>query len=67
MARHRWRRLILDVLDETAEGVASPLELRYRRMVELPHRLPDGVRNLHEPGSGVTQAFTETFVICTGG
>ena len=48
MARHRWRRLIHDVLDETAKGVASPLELSYRRMVELPHRLPDGVRNLHE-------------------
>jgi len=52
--RHRWRRLVIEILAETVAGVASPLELRYRRGVELPHRLPSGIRNSQDiaPGSG---------------
>jgi hypothetical protein len=40
------RSLIRDVLAEAEAGVASPLELHYRRRVEVPHRLPVGRRNL---------------------
>jgi hypothetical protein len=48
MPRHRWRKLLLEVLDEAAQGVASPLELRYLRQVERPHGLPAARRNLQE-------------------
>ena len=52
--RHRWRGLVSDILAETAAGVASPLELHYRRGVELRHRLPPGIRNAQDiaPGGG---------------
>ncbi|HEY5879202.1 MAG TPA: hypothetical protein VIU11_09835 [Nakamurella sp.] len=40
------RALLRDLLAEAEEGVASPLELHYRRRVEVPHRLPIGRRNL---------------------
>jgi len=52
--RHRWRGLVSDILAETAAGVASPLELHYRREVELRHRLPPGIRNAQDiaPGGG---------------
>ena len=52
--RHRWRALISEMLDEAREGVASPLELRFRRNVELRHRLPAGLRNRaeHAPTGG---------------
>jgi hypothetical protein len=40
------RSLIRDVLAEAEAGVASPLELHYRRRVEVAHRLPVGRRNL---------------------
>jgi hypothetical protein len=46
--RHRWRRLIVDILSEARDGVASALELRYRQNVERRHGLPDGVRNRRE-------------------
>lgn len=48
-ARHRHRRLIHDVLTEAQDGVASPLELRFRREVEQTHGLPQGLRNTAEP------------------
>jgi hypothetical protein len=38
--RHRHRRLILDVLSEAKEGIASTLERHYHTDVELPHGLP---------------------------
>lgn len=38
--RHRHRSLILEVLDEAKDGVASALERRYRCDVELRHGLP---------------------------
>ena len=51
-ARHRWRRLVIDILGEAREGVASPLELRYLQNVERRHGLPVGVRNRREQGPG---------------
>lgn len=43
-----WRTLIRDVLADAEAGVASPLELHYRRRVEGPHGLPIGQRNAAE-------------------
>ncbi len=42
------RALIRDVLAEAQAGVASPLELNYRRRVEVPHALPAARRNVPE-------------------
>ena len=47
-SRHRWRELLIEMLGEARSGVASPLELRYRRDVELRHHLPHGIRNRGE-------------------
>lgn len=49
------RPLIRDVLAEATIGVASPLELHYRRRVEAAHRLPVGARNLLEVEHGSTR------------
>jgi hypothetical protein len=49
--RHRWRRLLMDVLVEATGGVASALELRYTRDVERAHGLPPGCRNHPEDGT----------------
>lgn len=38
--RVHGRQLVVDLLAEVADGVESPLELRYRRDVERGHRLP---------------------------
>jgi hypothetical protein len=43
--RHRFRALLLEVLADAAQGVASPLERHYLRSVERAHRLPRGGRN----------------------
>lgn len=43
--RHPHRSLITEVLTEVAEGVQSPLERRYLRVVERAHGLPRGLRN----------------------
>jgi hypothetical protein len=43
-ARHRWRKVLAEVLGEAAEGVHSMLERRYLRDVERAHRLPRAVR-----------------------
>jgi hypothetical protein len=53
-ARHRWRSLLLEVLTEVEDGMASALELRYARDVERRHGLPRGERNRREraPGGG---------------
>ncbi len=48
--RQRWRYLLLDVLAEVQVGVASNLELAYRRDVEQRHHLPAGTRNEMEDG-----------------
>ena len=46
--RVRWRGVLHEVLADIEDGVASPLELRYRRDVERRHHLPAGSRNLME-------------------
>jgi hypothetical protein len=57
--RHRWRRLIIDMLSEARDGVASALELRYRRNVERRHRLPGGVRNRREQARGSARRYRD--------
>jgi hypothetical protein len=42
--RLRHRALLLELLDEVAEGARSPLEVRYLRDVERAHGLPAGAR-----------------------
>ena len=44
-ARLRHRRLVQEILDDVATGVASPLERRYARDVEQAHSLPRSDRN----------------------
>ena len=46
--RVRWRDVLHEVLADIEDGVASPVELRYRRDVERRHHLPAGSRNLME-------------------
>jgi hypothetical protein len=46
--RVRWRDVLHEVLADIEDGVASPLELRYRRDVERRHQLPAGSRNQME-------------------
>jgi len=46
--RLRWRRLLGDLLEDVTDGVASALELQWRRKVELAHGLPRGARNQAE-------------------
>lgn len=48
--RLRWRRLLLDLVADAEEGVASPLERSYVRGVERAHSLPTGLRN-HRDGA----------------
>ena len=48
----RRRALLVDLLTEVAEGVASALERRYRRDVERAHGLPRGRRNAAEGTPG---------------
>ena len=44
--RLRWRGLIDQVVSEVDDGVASPLERRWRTDVEIAHALPRGGRNV---------------------
>ena len=54
--RHRWRSLLLEVLTDVDDGIASALELRYARDIERAHGLPSGRRNRSESGpSGTTR------------
>jgi len=39
-SRHPKRDLLLEISHEVADGAESALELRYRRDVQRPHRLP---------------------------
>lgn len=41
-----WRALALEVTEAVADGVRSPLELRYRRDVEIAHGLPRPTRQV---------------------
>ncbi|MFI7588752.1 hypothetical protein ACIB24_16910 [Spongisporangium articulatum] len=56
--RHRWRRLLEEVMCDVEVGVASTLELRYARDVERPHGLPRGERNRTER-SGATSRYRD--------
>ena len=44
--RLRWRALPHDLVTEVEDGVASPLERRWRADVEIAHALPRGRRNV---------------------
>ncbi|HLS12919.1 MAG TPA: hypothetical protein VK095_00240 [Beutenbergiaceae bacterium] len=50
--RLRHRSLVRDVLTAAADGIESPLELRYHRDVERAHRLPRSERQLREQIDG---------------
>lgn len=50
--RVKWRRELLDALDDVAAGCHSLLELRYLRDVERRHGLPRGVRQKVRPREG---------------
>lgn len=52
LPRQRWRKLIGQLLADVADGVTTPLELRYKRDVEQPHGLPRPTRNRSEPVPG---------------
>jgi hypothetical protein len=43
--RHRWRRLVVELLADVGTGVQSALELRWVRTVIRPHGLPMGSLN----------------------
>lgn len=47
---HPRRRLLTELLLDVAEGLESPLELRYLRDVERAHGLPTGRRNRYRGG-----------------
>jgi very-short-patch-repair endonuclease len=48
----RWRKVMLDALEDVEEGVRSNLELRYVREVERPHGLPRAQRQVRVVRSG---------------
>jgi hypothetical protein len=50
-SRMPHRGLVTELLTDVAEGVRSPLELRYRRDVEAAHRLPAGQRQVRRRGT----------------
>lgn len=58
-ARHRWRSVLLEVLDEARLGVASLLERRYLSDVERPHGLPAGRRNVQEIGANGAHCYRD--------
>jgi len=58
--RHRWRALLIEILSEAQDGVASALELRYAQAVERAHGLPRGRRNSSDPrGTGVGNRYRD--------
>lgn len=54
--RHAFRRrpLLLDLVTEVADGVESPLELRYRRDVERRHGLPTARLQVRDQVGGLS-------------
>jgi hypothetical protein len=46
-SRLRWRKALTELLADVSDGAETPLELRYLRTVERPHRLPAGDRQRH--------------------
>ncbi len=58
--RHRWRTLLIEILAEAEDGIASALELRYARNVERAHGLPHGRRNAPETlGNGKGRRYRD--------
>jgi hypothetical protein len=54
-ARHRWRRLVTEVIHESADGVHSMLERRYLHDVERAHGLPRAERQPAERSGAGTR------------
>ena len=52
--RIRWRAWLADALEDSREGVNSPLELRYVRDVERAHGLPEAQRQARRTLGGRT-------------
>jgi hypothetical protein len=55
------RSLINDIVAETAIGVQSPLEYRWIKQVERPHRLPAPTRPYPLPSGGLADGGYEEF------
>jgi hypothetical protein len=51
-ARQRWRALLVSILRDVRDGVASPLEREYARRVERAHGLPAARRNRPDRSAG---------------
>jgi hypothetical protein len=51
-ARHRWRAVLEEILDDAVEGIATALERRFARDVERAHGLPEAARNRPEGTPG---------------
>jgi hypothetical protein len=56
-SRQRWRKLVAEVLADVTDGVASPLELFYRKL-ERRHGLPRGEANARTTVRG-TNRYTD--------
>lgn len=57
------RRLVVGLLAEIADGVCSPLELRWIRNVELPHGLPTPKRQFRLPSGAFADGAYEEFKV----
>jgi hypothetical protein len=60
-SRIAHRRLIADIVAETAIGVQSPLEFRWMKQIERPHRLPIPTRPYRLPSGAVADGAYEEF------
>jgi Transcriptional regulator, AbiEi antitoxin len=60
-SRIAHRALISDIVAETAVGVESPLEYRWIKHVERPHRLPAPTRPYRTPSGAVADGAYEEF------
>jgi hypothetical protein len=58
-SRIAHRRLIADIVAETAIGVQSPLEFRWMKQIERPHRLPIPTRPYRLPSGAVADGAYE--------
>jgi hypothetical protein len=65
--RMRWREWLSDALDDVADGVMFPLELRYVRDVERAHGLPAGrrqARRVLTSGVRYLDNFYDAYRLC---
>jgi very-short-patch-repair endonuclease len=65
-SRIAHRRLIADIVAETAVGVQSPLEFRWMQQVERAHRLPIPTRPYRLLSGGVADGAYEEFRVLLG-